>query len=236
MFRTLIREPGFKIGVAIILSAFAIAAWAGIASATDVNVTQSAKCTTGRNYDVTVAAHNTYSQTLHITVNNPASPIGVTLAPGQTWSYTFHVSDSPWTVTVTTSDAILHGDTHHTWTPEAVCGVPATTTTSPPPTTCERANPPRTDCGTAVPPPTTVAAPPASDEPPATVEPTTVVEDTTTAPAATAHPIVRVAAPPTTTGALPATGSDTAPLATASAGAVLAGAFLVIVARRRATR
>lgn len=148
MFR---RNPLLLTGIVCSVIAVALLFWVQVASATDVNVTQTAKCTTGRNYDVTVSAHNTYDKTLHVTVNNPASPIGVTLAPGQTWSYTFHVTDSSWTVKVTTTDAILHGDTNHTWTSEEVCGVPATTTTSPPVTTCQQANPPRTDCGAAAP-------------------------------------------------------------------------------------
>lgn len=242
---TLRRSPYFWAGVFFAALAIFMSVGFQVAGATDVNVTQSAQCVNKEigSYNVTATAHNTYTKVLHVTVKNPASDIALVLQPnGSTkvndqgqiiktdrWSYTFHVSNfSSWKVTFTTTDAHLIGDTSHNWTFSEVCGVPEPTTTTPPPTTCDRAIPPRDDCG----PPPSTTAPPA----------VTTVPETEATPLPSSAPAPEPVTPtpaqgsPSTTAriALPVTGDDSAPLAGIAAVTALLGAGLVIVTRRRA--
>jgi hypothetical protein len=218
------RNPLLLTGVFCSVIAIALLFLVQLASATNVDVSQSAKCVSGRTFEVTVTAHNTYDKVLHVTVKNPASDIGLTLQPGQSWSYTWHNLTDPWKVTFTTTDAHLIGETSHTWTAEDVCGVPATTTTSPPVTTCQQANPPRTDCSTVV--ATTVVESPSTTVPPTEA----TAPEPETAPPSVSAPATTPKAATATTLYLPATGFPTGPVVAAAIVLCLAGLAAVLIA------
>jgi hypothetical protein len=180
---------------------------AGPASATDANTAVSSTCPDGH-WTVKHSVTSIWNGTIHVELIDPHSSTGpMELGPYKTITITERpdTGSQSWTWTWKSSDGHLHGDavSGSISRPVNCDSVPSTST--PPTTTCEQANPPR-DCGastTPAPPATTVAAP-------TTTTPSVV----TTAPEPTMPVVTTAAAPPkqrtvtpSTPGKLPPTGA-----------------------------
>lgn len=199
---------------------------AGIASATDANVTYAQTCD-----HATVTVTSSWDGVSHIHLSGPIPEISFDVPGHKTAGATFKIIPNPLTVTVTSSNAILHGTLTHTFTADS-CGAAVTTapSTSPPPTSCPPASDsPVEGCPYGGVPSTTATTSSTTPGSAISTAPATTVD---TSPATTpADATPRKSSTPTTAKpALPATGSgDAVPLTVIAVAIIVAGFILAAV-------
>jgi hypothetical protein len=239
MLRTLTRDPMFRLGVAVVIFVgLSAVVWAGVASATDADVTYSTACAnpdTGQWTGTVTAQSHWDGGIIHVHVERASSgSIDFDVPPLGTNSGTLHFQKLPetQTVTVSSSNGHLHGELTHTFIRPDGCA-PTTTTTQKLPVCppgqhyeipggggCFPDTVPTVPTTVELAPPTSVVAPPETSPP-------------VSSPPATAAPRPT---PPTTVAlphSLPITGVGTV-LAVVGLSIVALGLLLVLFARRSA--